>query len=747
MRIFRLRPLALGCFLFILSMYSSYFLGNVFSITLLAASSVLLVASIGVTLIIKNERYDRALVWLLPICLCLIIASVSSLVSFSKQKRIINEYAGTTKELELTVTDINYSQYYETSSIAKVNSENGLKILLIASGDEIEIGDTIKAQVSIRELVDSSNGYNEREYYIERGIYICGEAQSYEVVSEGNSLIIAFFKQINIFLSEIVEKSVNSDTSSLVSAMLLGNRASLGDSVRRDFATLGISHILALSGIHISLIAGMFDAFLRAVRMKKGIRYALLTLLISLFICITGFSSSAMRAGIMLFVFYTLYYFAKRSDAVTSLFVSVMLICAVLPYSIFSVSLILSFLAMLGCICSSYFTKGVRALYKIRPKFLRGIVYSLISSTVVMIFTLPIVYIKFDRVSVFSPFFNLIFVPLLSILLYLSPFVLILGKIPYVCYLIKIPCEALTALTMLLTNGIAKAKFLTVPFTNPAHLIGVIIVIISLLLALILSKKELKYCLCILATGALVFVGASIYTVTSRVDVVSVTASSYRSNDTIAIESGNEIMLIESSSPTVSSSRASIALATSLGYTDIDTYVLCDYGAHIIEAVTSAANSAYITNIVLPTPQTDSEKLLFEQVNTVASENGAQLSEYDSKIEFDGVCVDFMGYYKLPRSTKRCVAFTLTAESSRYTYLGASTYECIDYFALDYIAASDAVVFGAYGPTYKTDYSYDISGVTYFTFLGNSSEYCKAEPSFDSILPPPSKIILKSASE
>lgn len=743
MRFFKLRPLALGCFLFLLSMYSAYFLGNIFSITLLALAVIALVSTLILYFKFHSERYANLLIYILPLSLCLIIAAISSLSSFSNQKRNIEKYVGTEQVAEIRIIDINYSQYYETSAIGVLNADKPIKVLFITSSEQIEIGDTVRASVTFRELSDSANGYNEKEYYIQRAIYLCAESDTHEIISSGSCRLRAMFKRINEYLCSLVEKSVNSDTSSLICAMLLGNRASLGDDVKRDFATLGITHILALSGIHISLIAGMFDAFLTAIRLKKGIRYALLTMLISLFVCITGFASSAMRAAIMLFVFYTLYYFGKRSDMATSLFVSVMLICAFLPYSIFSTSLILSFCAMLGCISSTHFTRKVRPLYRIRPKFLRKIVYTLITTVTVMVFTLPIIYIKFDSVSVFSPFFNIIFVPILSILLYLSPLLLMLGQIPYVCYVIKIPTELITHITLFLTRNIAKAKFLVVPFTNSAHTVAIAIVIVAIVTAMALPKKKVKYSLCILGAGVLLFTGASLFTVISRTAPVSINASTYRSADRIAIESQNELILIEASSPTASSAKASLEIATELGYTDVSAYILCDYGRDTLSAIELMSNSTYLKAVMLPPPKDDSEKLEYSLAQALLNEKGITLSEIPSEFELNGVSVCFMDFLSLPRSTKRCVAFTVTANNSRYTYLGASTYECIDYFPLDYLKASDAVVFGSYGPSYKIKYKYDLEGIDCLTFLGESAEYCDTAVDTSQIVLPSQKIKFK----
>ncbi len=708
MSIFKLRPLAFGCFCAIVAMYALYFLGNVASIILICLAAASLVAFVILTAVTKTDAMAKFFSRILPVCLCLIIAGVSTLFTFAKSQRLLEKYEGEQALLTIEIVDIISQSYATTARGVAFTPDGEIRLLVTIKDTEMENGAKIQATVMLRALEDSAIGYSERNAYLDDGIIMCAEIEDYEIISVGNEDRKGFFEKINEKLCEYVEKCTNSDTSALICAMLLGNKEQIEPNISRDFSRLGISHILALSGIHLSLITSMISAILDATRLRKRTRYFTLISVMALFVCITGFSPSAIRAAIMLGMFYALNMIGFDSDGITSLFLAVLLIMVISPYSIFSVSLILSFAAILACICTSKLTRGVRVLYRIRPKLIRGMIYTIITSIGVTVFTLPIMAIFFDHVSVFAPIFNVIFVPILTLLLYLSPLVLLLGGIPYLSNLVVHPAQLITRVTLFLTDKIAKADFLTLSVVGVAKAIGIIIIVLGITLLVALSKKKRRISLCVVALGISVIATTSICAFVSNVTSVTISSYEQSSADTVAVESENEVMIIEMSSPSPTISSHSISYASKLGYSDIDLYIITDYGNKIVDSVDYITDAAIIRGLMLPSPRNDDERLYKTEIEKIALEKGISISEIPEKLEFGDTCVDFMEYKRLGRSTRRVVCFSVSAKGSRLTYLGSGSYEAISYFPGNYAAASDAIVFGGYGPTYKARYFYEL---------------------------------------
>ncbi len=730
MSIFKLRPLAFGCFLLILCLYPSYFLGNTFDIALIAIGSALLF-SLSIWCAIRRSR--RAGEWLaraLPACLCLILCGVVALCSFASDTRRLNELDGASAETELLITEIRYSTSDEITLLAK--DKEGELVLSLPVDEEkyerVSVGDTVRAKVTYRGLEDAILGYSERDYYRDKGIFLFAKGEEYDIISSQELFWKLLPKRINLFLDGILEKALNSDTYSLVSAMLLGNKSNLDQGVRRDFSRLGISHILALSGIHISLITALLGAFLSTLRLRRGVKYVTLMSLICAFVCITGFAESAMRAGIMLILFYTLSLFGTESDSVTCLFGAVAIICTLDPYAIFSTSLILSFTAMLGCICSSYYTKGVRFLYRIRPKFLRGIVYSLISSIAVVLFTLPIMAIKFDYVSIFAPIFNIIFVPLLTLLLYIAPFILLIGYIPYLSYIVVIPAELITKLSLLLIGAISKADFLTLSFDGIAQYIGIGIVLLAMVLALAMSKRYFKYIATILATGVFVFVASSIATSVYRSNTIAISSYDAEIRDIIAVESENEVMIIEASRPSRTSTNLGVEYAFKLGYADIEVYVLTDYSSYMLDAIDNVTKRTLVRKMLLPKPISNEEKEIYSQASAILESRGVALEQIPEKYDFGATSVDFCTIAPLSSGSKRCVLLKVNANNAGFTYLGSSAHDIFSDTPERLVRGADVVVFGSYGDGYYSYLTYDLSHTSYISFHGDSRDYMPIIP-------------------
>ena len=745
MSIFKLRPLACGCFLFLVCLCFSYFLGNAFAIALITVGALLL-AGVILWKVLKNTRPSNE--WLarvLPSCICLILCGIVALSSFASDKALFESLNGTTGENEAKITQIRYSTDDKTVALAK-DKRTEFVLCLYTDEDSVQsvsVGDTVKAEFLYGELENALLGYSERDYYLDKGIFLYAEAEKYEIISGEPSWWQTIPKEINAFLDKILEKALNSDTYSLVSAMLLGNKSNLDGETRRDFSRLGISHILALSGIHISLITALFGVGLDALRLRRSVKCASMVALICSFVCITGFSESAMRAGIMLILFYTLSFLGTESDSVTCLFSAVAIICAFEPYAIFSTSLILSFSAMLGCLCSVHYTKRVRVLYRIRPKILRGVVYSFICSVTVVLFTLPIVCVKFDYVSVFAPIFNVFFVPLLSLLLYLAPFVLLVGWIPYLSYLVTVPAELITKLSLFLTKSISKADFLTVSFSNVAQYVGVVIILLGLVAALVLSRHYFKYVAIILATGVLVFGISSVVTGIYRENSVSVSTYGETSRDIVAVESENEVMIIEMSRPSASSARLSAEYALYLGYAEIDTYVITDYSDRIADAIDDALSQIFIRKILLPCPVTDTETELYEGVCALTREKGIKLELTPQKYDFGRTSVDFATILPLKSGEKRSVIFKVNAFGSSLSYLGAGTHDLFSDVPENYVRGASVVIFGAYGNRYYSYLTYDLSKTSYVVFNGVSQSYMLEIPDNVTVKPQMHRFVFK----
>ena len=745
MNIFKNRPLLMGCAIFLLTLVISYILPPYFCFVIISFSLIFYFTVFVIYKKSKKEKYLSLLIKITATCLLLFICASVSLLTFKKDEKIKEQYADMDTVLTVVIDEEIYKTDFESLYIAKVEAEESFKILLFLNDGKSSIGDKIIAPLHLRDLSSENIGYNEADFYLDQGVLLAAEAEDgYTFISQGNYSFKHFFAGINSKLDKIVKETLNEESGVLVSAMLLGNKGALGNDVKRDFSYLGISHVLALSGMHLSLITALFSAFLNIFKLDKRFKCFLLILMITGFVAITGFSESAIRSGVMMIIFYLLYYLGMRSDTLSSLFLAVTLICIFSPYSIFSVGLTLSFFAMIACIASTYFTKRQRRIriYRIRPKFLRSVIYTFITSVFVMIFTLPIIFLKFNYVSIVSLLSNVFIVPLITLVLYVSPFVLLFAKIPYLNDAVKFVCEFLTDIIYLITSNTAKIPNLTVAFSNAFHTVGVILIAVSAILMLVLPLKRSKYAFSVLALGVLIFLFETLTSSVMRENEVAITAYNYKNADIVSVESNNKLMIIEASKPSKNTSNQSYFYQGYLGYTKIDTYVLCDYSIYICEALDTVTEKAFIENIMIPEPTSESEEYYSDIIERICAEKNISFSYIGNMIEFEDAKIYFMDK-ELLSSSKRCVSYRIEANGSVCTYAGSGNRSVLNYFISDSIEISDIVIFGSYGPSNKVTYSYETITLDYCVYLGNSREFSEMSISEEQIMPMMHKFIFK----
>ena len=206
----------------------------------------------------------------------------------------------------------------------------------------------------------------------------------------------------------------------LLAALVTGRTEGLSPELRYDYSRAGISHLLAVSGLHLSVFVALIDALLAACflsRRQRGIAEIAAVLFL---MGLTGFSHSVVRAGVMLIVCRAALLCGRDSDTLNSLGFAVVLMLLCNPDAAFSTGLQLSYLATMGIAAASgpmagWFSKrlcgvGGFTLEETRPKAYA--LLSMLSATLcAQLFTAPVLCWRFGQISLVSPLVNLIVAP------------------------------------------------------------------------------------------------------------------------------------------------------------------------------------------------------------------------------------------------------------------------------------------------------------------------------------------------
>lgn len=219
--------------------------------------------------------------------------------------------------------------------------------------------------------------------------------------------------------SQLVEKLgiTSTDASSaLLLALTLGDKRLLSTDLRNAFSDAGIAHLLALSGLHLSMLYGFILLLLSGFRQRW---LATLGSIVSvwIYVMLVGLPVSAVRAAIMLTVYGITAMGYRGRVALNVLSLTALVMMAANPLLLWDVSFELSFLAMLSI--GVYFP----SLYKIGRGW-KGILrrmWGLVAvSVAAQIGTVPLVLYYFGRVNLYSPLTSLFFIPLTMLILYLG---------------------------------------------------------------------------------------------------------------------------------------------------------------------------------------------------------------------------------------------------------------------------------------------------------------------------------------
>jgi len=721
MSIFKNRPLALGCALFLILLTISYN-GNNSTAKVILSIGVLFVLLISALILFDKKRYFSLLLpYLIPIALAVLICGSVSALSFCRDRSIAEKYDDTESSCELIIESVEYESSYQSAYVC-ICDEIGQRILVTVNGDELKRGQIINADI---QLFLMGNGNSEKDIYSREGIYLKAFCKAYDIISENASGVKIFFGGLNEKYTERIRGFVDEDTSSVISALFLGNKSYLGDSERRDFARLGISHILALSGIHLSIIASMVSGVFNSVGLGIRKRYLLTMGVIVFFICLTGFSESAIRSGVMLIILYTMFFFKKRSDFVTEIFLSVSLICVVSPYSIASVSLMLSFFAMLGCAVSGFIMRRNKT-----RGFLRKLVSSIVTTLTVTFMTLPIVFSKFGFVSLVAPLSNLIFIPLFTLLLFISPPLLFFGGAGFIGDGICFLCDGLTDIILSVVEFFASIEGIVIPISTSIDKWGVILLFASVVLIALLNKKKallVGFSVMMIGISLISYQGISLHV--ERMENNYIRTYGDNRGDRTFLESNGKICVIDSVYPSKNSLSEVLSFVEDMSYMEMELYVMTDYSVWAPDAIDMLTDRMYVRNVAVPSPDNRDESELFKAIERCLTEKGVNLVEISHKTEFEDVKIYFAPTEYLPRSTKRLVAYYVEGETSRYTYAGGATYESrtVYNFVERSINGSDAVFFGSSGPKFKYRYDYDLTDVKYLMFATRAVYYCKCK--------------------
>ena len=721
--LFKYRVSALGCGAFLIMLYISFYL--TVKQTIVVGSIFILASFICYSVYFLTKRKSAFDIFIKISCatLFIILAIIISFFTFQKDKELYSYCDGNDYQIEARVNKVLFNKSYYAGYEVSINKIDGeeydITAVITDDSGRLTENDIFSGTVAFSAIHGNDIGFNAANYYRDDGILIEGEIKEYASISQGKRSFKDTLRDINRFLDNIIKTNFDEKSYPIISALLLGNRELLSRDINRDFTRLGIVHILSLSGMHVSIIVAMLGFALSKTFLPSSSQFAIMTAIIVIFVGMSGFSEPAIRAGLMQILFFVVYIFWRFPDKVTVLFVSVTLICIFSPYLVFSLSLILSFLAMLGCMLSARLLYKSKAMYNVRSKLLRFCILTFTTTCSVTFLCLPLTYLYFGSFSLASFLANLLLVPIINIVIYLVPITLLILPIRFISNVLIYLCEVICSFVLDISSYVADFKNLLLPITNDIQLIGSILLFAAVMTIFILPRKHLKISLCIFAVSLIIFSVGTASLFINRNNNTYICAYSHKGNDAVCIEESNKITIIDISSHSKSTVLSS-DMSKHLGYGEVSEYVILTYSASSSAYFDKMTGDVVIRHIYLASPQNEAEEKYFNACIEILESKDIEYSVFSGDIQLGSFTLDMNEEIYLDRSTKRCVAFTLTNCNFKYSYFGASTFEMLSEEISKRIYESDVIYFGSYGPIYKKSFKYDRINAKHCIFTTDS---------------------------
>ena len=451
----------------------------------------------------------------------------------------------TTKRLILTDLTIKKIPKTETPKKIRINTKTTVTSIIV--GDKVAFYGTLIPPP--HEVIPDGFDFARFAYFKRIGA-IGYTVSQIKILKKRESTYGNFIRRIRLSILEAIQKKVSQPSAGIAIALLVGDTTKIPQKEFEEIRTAGISHLLAISGMHITLVAGIFFFFIRfllsriqyiALRIDIKKIAAFIALLVTLFyLLIADAPVSAQRAFFMTAFVLIGVIIDRTIKPLRTISIAAIIILIMMPEAILSPSLQMSFSACLGLICGfNIIQKKVSHLINVKNryfnKFLKYTISIMLATILATLSTTPFIAYHSIDFSTYSLISNLLIIPINDLIVMPCG---ILGVIlmPIHAELLGFkPMELGIKAILFITKYINHLPEASIRMSKITDLSMFLFTTFGLLL--ILLKTNIKYI-------AFIFLGAAIYFswIYKTPDILI-----SQTGDTVAIKNGKEMYFLYSS--------------------------------------------------------------------------------------------------------------------------------------------------------------------------------------------------------
>lgn len=514
-----------------------------------------------------------------------------------------------------------------------INGDIPAKVSFYMNETNAQLGDTLSIGSCTFSRISKDYLFDSERYYKSDGVFLSLNNAKEINIKAGDSKslenIITEYREriIDDFCSKLGE-----DSGDLLSGMVFGEKRGMDQEVKTTVYRCGIGHVLAVSGLHVSVAVLVLMGLLKMCHVHKFVAFAAMEALIIFIISLANYPVSAVRASIMMNFVYAAGLFRRQNDTFNSLAGAVLLICLFQPYVVYDTGFILSVAGTFGIgVFAPYMTKDMP-----RETFLQKLAVNFAVMLCTTVCVLPFSLLFFDETSLVSPLTNIIIVPFCSASMVIGLVYALTGGVVDLLALAKV----INDIVLSISDSAARIRFThfacgSKAITATLFICGVIVIFTA---AIFRNKRYI--CTSVAAAIVFLFAGSAVWRM-QRNDKVIVAVLGKGNNTALVVSSGGSTEIIDFNGHYRSSSYVRKYL-TSNDINSVGTIVLAE---KVNSAFASYYNALSFTDIGTWLLFCNEDEIAVYKNDLLCIEDHADIICGDCHIscEADTVCVSAFG--------------------------------------------------------------------------------------------------------
>lgn len=461
------RPLAVFGLIYLTASAVAVCLFPEVNFILSVTAAILAIAAVFVA----REKLRDILIVLCPVCIALAVMGCCQV----RANRLSDHLSGQSCVISGEIYEIPRMQYgrwryvIETDRIDIRGAKQHIRLLITSrnSIEEAREGDHLTCEVQFLRG-SSETGYSSTTSLRADGVNARAWYKPYTERSliRGSTRLRYIPMQIKRVLITQIRKALPDSASAMLCGMLLGDTGYMKTQTVENFRATGIAHLLAVSGLHLSLLTVTIEKTLKRLKRSRKTTSVTVICFILAFMAVTGFTPSVVRAGGMHMMVHIGRIANRNVDSLTSMSIAILLMCLVNPWAAADIGLQLSVCSTLGLLfmarrvdrkvmqlsrrlwCKLIQQGRLQKILTNRTVKTLGkfTLRSLAVSATAGISILPLTAIHFGSVSLISPLTNVLCVYAASLFIIAGIIATLIYCLPLIGWIVSLPLRFIAAL-------------------------------------------------------------------------------------------------------------------------------------------------------------------------------------------------------------------------------------------------------------------------------------------------------------